>query len=513
MVARIIRNRRGSTLILVIVVFALLIIFATAALALASNSQLSSVADYQSQQAYFTARSSVLAAVDYFKQNPKEIDNFVNATGNAVNPSLMGDYALKVEKFTNYYRISSTATFQGKSRRYFANLVKESGSTPFIGLAIATGRTGDASALQNESVYCGDIYVNKRADGKPTALGSFNLVGNLIADDSIIFDKKFSIEKGTDKSGKTIGGNVYIRKNATFKDQTTIQGDVYVLNTVNIPTSNITLQGFLYAGEVSPQKIVSSSIPANFKFPEMPMSTPEEINKISLTPPSGETISNTEPHSTNKLGDKWIDGNGTFTSSTLCRPASDNSFRSIIFDTSAGDLYIKLEPGTYDYSSQMNGGINRDMRVEGSHRVYLYFDDASSPVQFSISGSGSIFGDSSAVKSNFFAENAPSWRQNWSLVNHVPKVTIIASNPNSFIKSTTNGNIISAYIYMPNSSIDFTNNTKFCGSFFVSNLKIATQCCLAYIPPEKASPPLPKESTPTAGIKVQGLYSGQPAAK
>lgn len=495
MSAHILKNRRGSTLIMVLIVFALLVIFATAALAIASNSQLNSVTDYQSQQAYFTARSSVLAAVDYFKNNPGEdIKDYVGVTGTTSNKLTgMGEYWVTVTKLDDIrYQIASTATFGGKTRTERA-IVKRMAATPFKGLAIVSGN-GGPSTFKNDTVYRGDIYIGKNSGS--FIFESIRIYGNLYIDNegksTADFQGKVLIYKDPSRTSEKYNGALLISGNAKMQDwaasNIAIAGGVYIKGNLtggkSIPLSNI------HKGADCPSDISFTNNSAIITDTNSPIYTNSET--FSSYPSSALTVVNN--------GKVTIKGNLELSPSTFQTIANFNPNECVI-DTSAKDIYIKLKAGNYSFEKV------KKMSISGDNNVYVYFDDKSSPVTATIRN-GAKYGDMACVNSNFFDKRGDS---NWVPGSFLcsPKMTIISANAASSISVLTPDSDLYAFVYMPNGKLTIDQNANFAGSFACSSVDVGTQCHLAYIPPKNGTTGLPPTSGAGGGIELAGIYTNQ----
>ncbi|MFA9381752.1 MAG: hypothetical protein ACERKO_11905, partial [Acetanaerobacterium sp.] len=177
-----VKNNRGSTLLLVIIVFALLLIFGMAALTLSASANRNSVTDWQSQQAYFTARSAVLAAVDYFVAAPDAqelLESLDGKQSNETNNPKLGQYNLSVDKLDEtHYGLASTAVVDGQERTVSVILSVEGGSSAFPfgqNLVTATRFNDVESAIDGGAQIHGDLMINKTA----RLPAGVNIFGNL----------------------------------------------------------------------------------------------------------------------------------------------------------------------------------------------------------------------------------------------------------------------------------------------------------------------------------------------
>lgn len=488
------KNRRGSTLLMVIIVFALLLVFGMAALTLSANASRNAVTDYQTQQAYFTARSAVLAAVDYVKvdADPKALlDSLDGKTSVKTTDPQLGEYTLTVNKLDDtHYQIASLAELDGVERTFYTVLEVASASTPFTGLGTVTG-VGGAPYFDNDSVYYGDIYISKTAPS--FNFGSIRLIGNLVIDNGTRYTANFTNKvliyrdtgKPTNPANGQYNGALISSGNIRMQNYSTadmdVEGGLYVKGTLtggnNIPAS---------------RKFIGAAFPSNIVFGEQD----SQISDMEVKVPDGTPT--TPPNVAINAGAKTrtISKSGTVTPSFF----SEGNLTKYIFNTdiNGADLHIVFNSGNYTFMDQQ-------IIVRGSHKVYFYLKD---DVQIKLDKENVILGDDEAVSSSFFNQGAPSWRPSASGVNHPPRMTILSLSSSAKIYAI-NKSLLSAYVFIPNGEIEFGNDSKFCGSFVAGKVTARTQGRFAYIPPDDSGVPGGGGGGGSGGITVVGNYSGQ----
>ncbi len=219
------KNRRGSTLLMVIIVFALLLVFGMAALTLSANASRNAVTDYQTQQAYFTARSAVLAAVDYVKTAPDPktlLDSLDGKTSDKTTDPQMGEYTLTVNKLDEtHYELISNAEVDGKTRQMSVILSIEGDSGfPFgQNLVTTTKFNGVGSTLGGGANIYGDLMIYDTV----SLPAGVNVYGNLYVDGSVSITGGPKVKKYNGK-----GGNLYANDNLTLSSVSVdVDGDIY----------------------------------------------------------------------------------------------------------------------------------------------------------------------------------------------------------------------------------------------------------------------------------------------
>ena len=488
------KNHRGSTLLMVIIVFALLLVFGMAALTLSANASRNAVTDYQTQQAYFTARSAVLAAVDYVKADadPKALlDSLDGKTSVKTTDPQLGEYTLTVDKLDDTrYQIASLAELDGVERAFYTVIEVASASTPFTGLGTVTG-VGGAPTFENLCVYYGDIYISK--DVAPFRFdGAIRLIGNLIVDNgnryTAYFDQQIFMFKDTGRADDPENGNYNgaiissgnVRINNQNSSEVSIPGGLYV-------------KGTLAGGNQIPSglKFTGTRFPSNIVFGEQD----SQISNMEVNVPTGTPT--TAPSVAINAGarTRTISRSGTVTTSFF----SERNSTKYVFDTSVNgaDLHIVFDSGNYTFMDQQ-------IITRGAYKVYFYLKDN---VQIRLDKENVILGDDEAISTNFFNQGAPSWRPSASGVNHPPRMTILSLSSSAKIYAI-NRSLLSAYVFIPNGEIEFGNDSKFCGSFIAGKVTARTQGRFAYIPPDDSGVP-GGGGAGSGGITVVGNYSGQ----
>lgn len=459
MPARIVDNRRGSTLILVILVFALLIIFATAALTLAESSHRNSVTDWQNQQAYFTARSAVLAAVDYFKDNPDEDIADYLGTSDESHTADMGDYSVVISELdSTRYEISSTAEFEGKSRTVRAIVSKTAGAAgyPFgQNLITATDFTGGTSGISNGAVLYGNVLINDiiSLPNIVTVYGDMYIKGNI------------SISNyATTKKVNGNGGDIYCTGNINFSNDVIVEGNVYSLGSLTF-SNNVKVYGDVYCkGNATFNNFskVYGKVNKYYEFtpqsPGMPgLNFSDEVEKLQnlFTINDYKTYINTLKKTNltvTSTGDT-INQSGTL--------QSINYFcESFTIDATAKPISL-LIPNTSVFS-----GCNSNLTVyvKGNNSIVLHLADG---VNFYLYN-GQRFG---------VEKDKPNITNTTK-----PKVYIVSPYNNTIMVS--NSAQLAAHIVMPFGNAYLSNSTKFAGSMLVSFSQVANDVPLYYQVPD-----------------------------
>ncbi len=507
----VLRSGEGSALLVVLIVLAMLLLAGTAALSIALQSHKTATVDYQTQQAYFTARSAVLAAVDTLKTsaNPKALLEALDGrTSLETDGGSRGRYRLTVKRLdASLYQLAAQSDLRGVTGAYYSvvRLGDEGGALPFTGLITLTAGSG-SGRFDNNAKFVGDLYLVK---GSATDILFLDVTGDLYLKGNFPAGwlNQFAVRQGTGADGKPRGGNVYVYGSAAINGQIYIDNVFYAQGGVTIGNINVTKFNFIRSASF--QNNQNSSFrgtwsPLTEELPPLPMETAEEVQNALIEPPA--TIPPELPAyrltTYNGQTVRMITGSGTLNSAFLCPQPWDTSFRSFVFDTAAGDLHLRLSPGSYSYTGACNIG-SRDMRVIGENRVYLYLDGVTLTLN---DGERTVFGDSSVVPAGYF---------NGSMLTPLapPRMTIIASD-NSRIVTTGSRTLISAYVYMPKGGVRLTNDAYFCGSLVASDIDVRSQCRLVHIPLPDGVGGLPGGKgggTGSGALGVVGYYSGLPA--
>lgn len=489
---------RGSTLLLVIIVFALLLVFGMAAITLSSNAHKNAVTDYQTQQAYFTARSAVLAAVDYVKNDsdPKALLEKLAALGTSDKTvdAQLGEYDLTVTKLDDtHYQIASLANADGVERAFYT-ILELNAASPFEGLATVPGEKANVF-FTNQGRYVGDVYVTKRSDNQPIQIQFVKLYGDVFFESDVRFLDGQTYFYEYTMNGDTQGGNIYVGGNATFNGQIEVQNNLYVWGNATFnPTGASKIGGNNYVnGSVSGSNKNGiggkgvKKIPDGIEFPQKDYAAIPPATDAVFNPPSGAAVPSSYP----PLSGSKIVGNGTVS------PGFFSSDKRYTVDTSAGDIYIVFESGNYTI---------RGFTVEGDNQAYIYLKNNVNIKVDGLGGVQGVFGDATAVDSSFFGD-VNSWTFDESKINHAPRMTIISSSSNARIEFNDR-NLLSAYVYMPYGTI-YSQAGYFCGSLIAQDIS-NDQCIMAYIPPDPSSTPPGGGGGGSGGITVVGNYSGKP---
>lgn len=288
------KNRRGSTLLMVIIVFALLLVFGMAALTLSANASRNAVTDYQTQQAYFTARSAVLAAVDYVKTAPDPkalLDSLDGKTSDKTIDPQMGEYTLTVNKLDEtHYELISNAEVDGKTRQMSVILSIEGDSGfPFgQNLVTTTKFNGVNSKLSGGAEVFGNVMIND-AYAIPDGV---KVYGDVYTSGSVTMSGGAMVYK----DDKGHGGNLYSAGNLTLRGGVTLKGSLYCEGDMILDGGTVTMDnsGVVYVkGKLSNTSWTSISTPndiivwKNGNFKGWMSGMQAKSNKIHF----GETLS------------------------------------------------------------------------------------------------------------------------------------------------------------------------------------------------------------------------------
>jgi formylmethanofuran dehydrogenase subunit C len=504
---KILKNCKGSSLVLVMIVF-LFLITISAALLTATYASFNSANQQQiSQQAYFTARSAVNATIEYIQNNAGDanagdanaMNDITTNIGTGSVPS-MGTYKVLVNyvdtnnnvvvSTTNKMKIVATANYNGQTYKVAAYLSKlaTAAINPTDKLFYVTG---SASSGIGQCSMTGDLYINgdfnlsqgSSINGSVVCTGNASITGagattnglvsfgNVSLDNSgavngdVICEQDFIMQgdarvygnvyvngnfKTGSKGSANVTKNVLCVKNASFDGNNTVTGDFYAGGTITPSNTSLIKGTAIQNTSVTPadlSRYTASTLPT--------ISVPTVTQNAQLYTPV--TLMN------NKISN----------SGTLAKNGTINLNTNVTIDASIADISLLISNSTYNIN---NGGF----KVIGSHNVTIY-----------------MMGNSSLnLKANSFVGMEPS----------SATLALFIIGDAAQTVTLTNNSELDAYVYIPNGNFSATGDNlttyKFKGSMTAKSIIVDNGVNLLYIKLQNLT------SSPLAPLASSGSGSG-----
>lgn len=369
------RHNSGSTLIMVAIMTAVASILATALITLLLTANTVSEKNLNAQQAYFTARSAVNAAVaklndkkdSAFRDYVASLQDDKDYTSSMGTMSGGGNYTITLRKSGNKLKITGRGYYPAYKASNMAvgtvnvNLTKSEDShdphdpdhshdtnkeNPLSNIVYLTGSQDfsiGSAMIIGDIAYPGNINISNGAvvEGNVYAGGDLN-----ISNDARI-EKNAYAGGNLRMAGRYIGGDAYCA------------GDVYFMG-----GGGRQIIGTLYfkGYAVTAYESLSFFAPSWVKKPDLSLDMPAATAKADTSLPdkvSAEVRANqiAVTHSTTLINES-----GTIVS---CDYYSDGN-RPVIIDTSDGDIYL--------LANRSIMLMNRQFYVKGSHHLYIYIE-------------------------------------------------------------------------------------------------------------------------------------------
>lgn len=234
-----IHRKDGSVLFTVLIVMTVVIILATASLTLTSVAYSTVVAEYRSQQAYYTAKSALDGVVDYLRAASITEPIVAEIEKMAVNgTSIKGDWSNDTDGGIGKFKVDLYSIEDNDE------LIKITSSSEYL------GKTSSVTAI----IRATEVY--RRFDGVFTATGQ-NASTDSLSPPVIVGKSSFDIDEIILVSGVTLGGSVIntgdIKLLNGFKiDNSTADGKIDIVTAkdlhVSAPTSGGEIDGTIYVG-------------------------------------------------------------------------------------------------------------------------------------------------------------------------------------------------------------------------------------------------------------------------
>jgi type II secretory pathway pseudopilin PulG len=397
------KRKEGFALIATIIIVAVALFAIAAGLFAVQRSNVSAVVSQaKSMQAYYLARSGIVAVAEWIKAHPDKASELIDKTSSPVHlkNGSVGTVEVSVEATDNGLIIVSTGyvvthttppSTAVETLRLF--LTKQEGFT--FNKAIIV----DTLSLSNGVAIPGDVEVRRGALNLPNSTlisGNLEVNGNLTMSNTARIDG--SVEASGDVSMSNtaeINGSLEANGNLTMSNNSEIDGDVKVTGSIELNNSaKITGKQIEHSTPVS---LLLSTSPD-----PVPPSELEKMGYLSLW---------------NK--NKTINASGEYSGMSIGKG-------TLTFDTSNGDITIVVD-GDVD----LNNGA--EFVIEGNHKVIFFAKS------FSVSTKASV--------------NADGKTKNFLLCSSQEGNITFSNN------STFNG-----YIYAPRSIVSISNKFNFKGA-------------------------------------------------
>lgn len=427
---RIHASKRGSALILVLMVFTVLFVMVTAGLVMVDFSVLNATKQANTTQAQLTARSAADALATYLTVHPDATASVLGKSSASGTIAGMGDYTVTVsplsadgETFTisavSHYPPTGTADpkYTATARAVVTmSKVVTRGGNPFS----STLYVGETLQLPNGKTFSGSITILNDIN-KDTVQGNATLTGTLIIDGNFDVETSINVEGNVFVSGdvifKTGGGiappdNIWVKGNInTLPPNSLLPLNAFikqsVLNKAGIDSATRPvlwlIGGLLQGGTSSPNThvLINSAATSNAAWPIADALLTEELSKIGPldTRTAGapgrmaeQTLFYPEVFAVDGTFTVPADtGTGTVTSARLFL---QNGTQNIVVDTGGKDVYIQAN---FVNAPTYSGTITNT----GSGRVFLYITPSVNGL--TITGTvGSLIEDTVTPKTRLF---------------------------------------------------------------------------------------------------------------
>ena len=515
-----IKNNKGSALILVLFIVTIGILIGGSLLIYADSANNDTISYHRSEQAYFTARSAVAATIKYIQANYKNqtVMNDIMSNQGVGYSSDLGTYTVNVAYTkTNEIKISATATYKNKKSTVDAYLTKPDKApsvipTDYLFFVDGSVENSFCPNIVNGSVYVnGDLNVasDSKINKNVIAHGNVDISGAGATMDGLICFGNANIGEGgsvdgdawvqrdlklsgsspingnvqcfgnvTLEAGGKINGNTLLKGDLTCNGGTKIVGDVQGDGNL-IMTEGSSIQGNATIGK---NVVISGGNPKitdgmlyymgtlNYSEGTLSQFIPSGAEKISSYDPVDLDSYNytcdalpiiKTPSLSNHvtLNNKTINNSGILTSDIF----SSLSYGSTVtIDTSHDNICLIIDNTDFDPAY----GIN--FEVTGPNNLYIY-----------MTGNSSF-----TIESNqYMGMKNPG---------DTPKIFIFGDGSQTV--TVTNNSEMDANIYVPNGCFSaggsMLKTYKFQGSCITKSIDIQSNVSLNYLPPDISGTPL-----------------------
>ena len=426
---------------MVLMLFAFVLVVGLGVVSVASTSSGQTSVMLTQRQADLTAQSILDAVVAKIK------DNTINPATAAANPNAISGSNPKLGSYN--YKITDVSTSVGP------NCYK-------ISVEASYPNSGGAHSKMNRIVQ-GTLVQTvpsftsiAQSMAGPDTIGNANISGTVYADETNNSGQTLNLNQGG-----SCNGYVYVKGNVTLSDNYRVTGNVYTSAATNAKGdilmqggSNVT--GNIYAsGDVTLQNgaSVNGSIYAKGQIkvyyctvtdsqnPNYPVAAYTTPTASSWPVPTNITATQTADFNT---GDVKVTQN-----CILTLRLNNGALRNLTFDTTVSnqDMYIML--ATPAMNAQTVQITNTNFLVQGTHNVYLFLDDGTNYVNFTVLWNNSYLGNAAYANGSLPTANFET-----------PHLYFI-SNKQSNIQFNGGNVTLYGYVYAPNGSASMSGNGRF----------------------------------------------------
>lgn len=486
------KKNKGAALIVVIMVMAVMIILGGAAVTTASSTQLSTINQHNTEQAYFTARAAVNTTVKYIQKYSSDTTKMSVLMSNTGTGSLsdMGSYTVNVsytDSNKNTIKVSSSALYKGTNSTVVAYLTQATTIPVTIPINYALYVDGNVySNSFNPGTVNGPVYVN----------GTFSLSSGSVISGPLISTGNINISNGSATTngiigfgdveldgGGSVNGDALVKGNLTFGGGTVITGNVQCDGNINMPQGNIngtaTNGGNVTFSGGTPKILGNSNYNGTLSYAGgaitdwvkgVTQKTPKYTG-VDLSSYASATLpAIAAPILMNNvtMSNKTINSSGILTASVF---SSLNYGDTVTIDTASGDINLLINTN-FDPEKGLNFVVTNSNNPNSTNNVYVY-----------LTGNSSF-----TVGSNQFIGMADK-----SLPSHI----FIIGDSNQFV-SLSNCEL-DANIYIPLGSFAASGGapSKYMiqGTCIVKSVNVGSQISINYLQPGITGTPLQILST------------------
>ncbi len=283
------KNKRGSTLVLALLLFAFVMIIGTGTVMLTSVSTDQTTVNLGDQQAEFTARSVLDAVISKVRAgaiDPTDTKTTgVPIAGNGEDDTL-GSYDFTIKQFTqggtpDLYKITVNANYKGHAatissviQRFSEEEEQPEIESPFDVLGLATGNSVTDNYINNSHLY-GSMRVDNNGDKLVVGSGGFitgslDVIGSLeisggayvgtAGEDNAIKATGDVVMTG---SGSTVSGDLWSLGNVSVSGGAEVDGDIHADGNVTISNGDVVNGNIEAKGNVVVDGYVNGNITTN----------------------------------------------------------------------------------------------------------------------------------------------------------------------------------------------------------------------------------------------------------
>lgn len=285
-----IRGKHGSTLVMIVLMFALLLVLGTGAGMMASISSRSAISETKREQAYIAARSLALAIKDEIVSQPNDelVNNLLGATELSSDYLAGTEYQLAVASeelgSITEHTFTVSATFEGATEQYSFKIHERTIYSP---------ETAEVTDMFYADTWAGGNSFNATLTKDVTVLSDFLLKGDFTGE-RIRSGGNFEVKTGhvevngaivalgTATISSTIKGTIYAQGNVYINDD--VDGSIYTTGNVIVANGVKSISGSIHTtGTVTVKSGVIKAEPGIVPYADadsMPDAYKKEIKEL-----------------------------------------------------------------------------------------------------------------------------------------------------------------------------------------------------------------------------------------